>query len=299
MSKNLEGKRRRGSKPLTPDTMPRRPAAPVAPELDFDLCELCGNDMGMIPKGKVCCRLLNLNGNHDSRTNEWKKENQAGFTLELKQTSGRGTVEWTRRVWCNIGAFCHEDQFKVPGSTTKCCKKHRDFYKKCKVKSRAEDSKLENEGAHGKKSRRSLLKPQLLALARHQDTEIASLRKQLKRKHDEVEALQAEVKKLRQVSATELAGLEQDFINTVVAPEWTQGGTCNETLIPRTSSCDLNAFIYGDFPLALEAQEEGSERGDGSTDKIAEEGQAGLVFTTLLARLERRAKAWVGLVHCG
>lgn len=43
---------------------------------------------------------------------------------------------------------------------------------------------------------------------------------------------------------------------------------------------------------ADEAQEEGSEKGDGSTDKIAEEGQAGLVFTTLLARLERRAKAW-------
>ena len=44
--------------------------------------------------------------------------------------------------------------------------------------------------------------------------------------------------------------------------------------------------------MALSAEDENGVDADASVAAIAKEGQAGLVFTTLLARLERRAKSW-------
>ena len=44
--------------------------------------------------------------------------------------------------------------------------------------------------------------------------------------------------------------------------------------------------------MALSAEDENGVDADASVAAIAKEGQAGLGFTTLLARLERRAKSW-------
>lgn len=228
---NIAGCEERANIMLRAKRTVKRLAMPV----DDDHCQLCGNDLGMIPEGKVCCRLLKLTGSHETRTTDWKRQNEAGFTREVRKINGR-TYEWTGRIWCTIRDFCHEDAFKVPGSTGKCCAKHRDFFKQShanRTKKMVEGSVSSGEANRAK----SLTKAQLLVLLEHRDAEKASLHQQLKRKHDEVEDLQVEVKRLRQASAIEVAGFD-DFVPPPPAPVEPLG---------RASSVDLlAAFINGD-----------------------------------------------------
>lgn len=59
-------------------------------------------------------------------------------------------------------------------------------------------------------------------------------------------------------------------------------------------SCAVKPLTGDLAPWEVTSQdaEEEEASDDGSTDKIADEGKAGLVFATLLARLERRAQSW-------
>jgi len=214
-----------------------------------DLCGFCERDLGLVPPGKVCCRLLKLNGQHEPRTTEWKGENESGFTREIKQTSG-SSYEATGRLWCAIRDWC-QDWIGEPGSTPKCCATHREFYRNSQAKRKGKKTygePGENPVSGG------MTKAQLLEKLHESQHENASLHQQLKRKRIEADDLQAEVKRLRGVARQNVNAMAQSmeaaFLTATLTAQDTQVGlaSSNGPNIERSTSdlgviCDFDDYF--------------------------------------------------------